>query len=65
MAPSQPKNNTINLEHRIHLRVVVPDDHAKATAKWLEPLIGRRPKVCFKFIQAHAGQVEEVEELDV
>ena len=46
---------------RTLLKVVVPDDKAKATETLVEKLMGRKPELRFQYIQEHASFVDEVD----
>ena len=61
MPAAQLKDTTMNPDGRTLLRVVVPDEAAKATAAQVEALMGRKPELRFQFIQEHAGEVEELD----
>ena len=61
MPPAQLKETTMDPSKRVLLRVHLPDAmdpkeraDAKATAKLVEQLMGRKPEERFKFIQERA-----------
>jgi topoisomerase-4 subunit B len=61
MPAAQLKETTMNAEGRTLLRVVIPDAEAKATAKQVEALMGKKPELRFQFIQEHAGEVKALD----
>ncbi|MBX3506146.1 MAG: DNA topoisomerase IV subunit B [Parvibaculum sp.] len=62
MMPAQLKETTMARGKRTLLRVVVPDDEAKATAGAIDRLMGNKPELRFQFIQEHA---EFAHDLDI
>ncbi|MFN4355623.1 DNA topoisomerase IV subunit B [Parvibaculum sp.] len=62
MMPAQLKETTMARSKRVLLRVVVPDDEAKATAGAIDRLMGNKPEMRFQFIQEHA---EFAHDLDI
>ncbi|MDX2145186.1 MAG: DNA topoisomerase IV subunit B [Rhodospirillaceae bacterium] len=68
MPPAQLKETTMDPANRTLLRVFLPDAmnpkeraDAKATAKLVEQLMGRKPEERFKFIQEHAQFAGELD----
>ncbi|MBX3446981.1 MAG: DNA topoisomerase IV subunit B [Parvibaculaceae bacterium] len=62
MMPAQLKETTMARSKRVLLRVVVPEDEAKATAGAIDRLMGNKPELRFQFIQEHA---EFAHDLDI
>jgi topoisomerase-4 subunit B len=62
MMPAQLKETTMARGKRVLLRVVVPEDEAKATAGAIDRLMGNKPELRFQFIQEHA---EFAHDLDI
>ena len=46
---------------RTLLRVVVPDDEAKATRSSVDRLMGNKPEMRFQFIQEHAAFADNLD----
>lgn len=68
MPPAQLKDTTMSRKNRTLIRVTVPGDHtddekieAKATARLVEQLMGRKPELRFNYIQEHAQFVEDID----
>ena len=61
MMPAQLRDTTMSPGKRTLLKVVVPDDKAKATETLVEKLMGRKPELRFQYIQEHASFVDEVD----
>ena len=67
MPPAQLKETTMDPKKRTLLRVTLPtrkgDDmaEAKATAKLVDSLMGRKPELRFAFIQEHARFVADID----
>jgi topoisomerase-4 subunit B len=68
MPPAQLKETTMDPSKRVLLRVEIPDamnpdqrNDAKATAKLVEQLMGRKPEERFKFIQERAQFAGELD----
>ena len=68
MPPAQLKETTMDPSKRVLLRVEIPDamnpdqrTDAKATAKLVEQLMGRKPEERFKFIQERAQFAGELD----
>lgn len=68
MPPAQLKDTTMSRKNRTLIRVTVPGDHtddekieAKATARLVEQLMGKKPELRFNYIQEHAQFVEDID----
>ena len=63
MPPAQLKETTMDPTRRTLLRVVLPEEFrdARATAKRVDELMGRKPELRFNFIQEHAGSVKDLD----
>ncbi|QDH15440.1 DNA topoisomerase IV subunit B [Oecophyllibacter saccharovorans] len=58
MPVSDLKDTTMDPRHRTLLRVTLPPQDATMTSNRVEDLMGRKPEPRFRFIQEHAGMVE-------
>ena len=54
MPPAQLKKTTMDPAGRILLRITIPKNAKRETAKRVEELMGRKPELRLKFIQEHA-----------
>lgn len=68
MPPAQLKDTTMSRKNRTLIRVTVPGNHtddekieAKATARLVEQLMGKKPELRFNYIQEHAQFVEDID----
>ncbi len=68
MPPAQLKETTMAPQNRTLIRVTVPGQHtddekieAKATARLVEQLMGKKPELRFNYIQEHARFVEDID----
>jgi len=68
MPPAQLKETTMAPANRTLIRVTVPGSHtddekieAKATARLVEQLMGKKPELRFNYIQEHARFVEDID----
>lgn len=68
MPPAQLKDTTMSRKNRTLIRVTVPGHHtddekieAKATARLVEQLMGKKPELRFNYIQEHAQFVEDID----
>jgi topoisomerase-4 subunit B len=61
MPPAALKETTMDPSKRTLLKVVSLQEDRAATADMVESLMGRRPELRFQFIQAHAGDVAELD----
>ncbi|MEX1147785.1 MAG: DNA topoisomerase IV subunit B [Sphingomonadales bacterium] len=63
MPPAQLKQTTMDPTARTLLRVVLSEDflEARATAKRVDELMGRKPELRFHFIQERAGTVRDLD----
>jgi len=68
MPPAQLKETTMAPANRTLIRVTVPGAHtddekieAKATARLVEQLMGKKPELRFNYIQEHARFVEDID----
>jgi topoisomerase-4 subunit B len=68
MPPAQLKETTMAPANRTLIRVTVPGSHtddekieAKATAKLVDQLMGKKPELRFNYIQEHARFVEDID----
>ena len=61
MPPAQLKETTMDPTNRILLRVIIPPDRAKATAKLVDALMGKKPELRLAFIKENAHLVKEID----
>ena len=61
MLPAQLKETTMIRAKRTLLRVMVPDDEAKATRSSVDRLMGNKPEMRFQFIQEHAAFADNLD----
>jgi topoisomerase-4 subunit B len=61
MPPAQLKETTMAPETRTLLRVTIPEEARKATAKRVEDLMGRKPELRLRFIQEHASEAADLD----
>ncbi len=68
MPPAQLKETTMAPANRTLIRVTLPGDHtdddkieAKATARLVEQLMGKKPELRFAYIQEHARFVQDLD----
>ena len=68
MPPAQLKETTMAPANRTLIRVTVPGQHtddekieAKATARLVDQLMGKKPELRFNYIQEHARFVEDID----
>ncbi len=61
MPAAQLRETTMAPKRRKLLRVVVPEDQAKATADRVEALMGRKPELRFRFIQENARFAQDLD----
>jgi DNA gyrase subunit B/topoisomerase-4 subunit B len=65
MMPATLKETTLDVKKRRLLQVTIPDDERLTTEETVSQLMGRDSSARFEFIMNHAGDVGDVEELDV
>jgi topoisomerase-4 subunit B len=61
MPPGQLKETTMNPKDRTLLKVVIPKEQAKATAKLVDALMGKKPELRLAFIKENAHLVEDLD----
>lgn len=61
MPPAQLKETTMAPETRTLLRITIPEQAKRDTAKRVENLMGRKPELRLRFIQEHAREAAELD----
>ena len=61
MPATQLRETTMDPEHRILIKIVIPKDETKSTAKQIESLMGRKPELRLAFIQKNAEKALDID----
>ncbi len=61
MPPSRLRDTAMDARKRVLLRITVPEDEVKLTARRVERLMGRKPESRLAFIQEHARTVRDLD----